>query len=366
LLDRLDELTAVSQCLESEHTFALAGWLPERRLDEIERVLDANFEGRAVVERLAVSRADWMDVPVLVENVPALRPFELLLRLLPPPRYGTIEPTLFVAFFFPLFFGLILGDIGYGALLLLVALWAERRQGMPPWARDGARVLRPAAVAAILFGLAFGELFGDLGQGMGLRPLVVDRAHAILPLLLLSIGIGAVQVSLGLALGVVNSYLQRQQREALSRLATLLGLVGAFFLVAVVADLLPRQLLHPSLVLLAIVVVVLIFSVGIVGPLEVVGVLASVLSYARLAAVGLASMMLAVVANQLAGMTGSVLLGIILGTLLHALNLALGLFSPFVQSLRLQYVEFFGRFYQPGGRPYRPFSARSMLGSRPG
>jgi V/A-type H+-transporting ATPase subunit I len=83
-----------------------------------------------------------------------------------------------------------------------------------------------------------------------------------------------------------------------------------------------------------------------------------VLSYTRLVAVGLASVILAQVANELAGRTGSILLGVIVGALLHGLNLALGLFSPSVHSLRLQYVEFFGRFFQPEGRPYAPFRRR--------
>jgi V/A-type H+-transporting ATPase subunit I len=360
LLDRLDELRMVSQCLESSHTFALAGWIPERDAPALQRALHAGFEGRVLVERLPIGRADWAEMPVLIENPRVVRPFQLLLELMPPPRYGTIDPTPLIAFFFPLFFGVILGDVGYGLLLLGLALWLRARRVGPAWLQQGAHVMCVAALAAIAFGLAFGEFFGDLGHRFGLRPLVVDRADAIPALLLFSVGLGVVQVTVGLALGAVNGYLGRHYKEALSRAATLLGLVLVLVLVllAVVADLLPRSLLTPSLVLLAVVVALLVYSVGILGPLEVLGVLGNVLSYTRLIAVGLASLILAQVANQLAGLAGSILLGAIVGALFHGLNLALCLFSPSIQSLRLQYVEFFGRFFQPGGRPFHPFCRR--------
>jgi V/A-type H+-transporting ATPase subunit I len=93
------------------------------------------------------------------------------------------------------------------------------------------------------------------------------------------------------------------------------------------------------------------------GPLELVGTLGNVLSYLRLAAVGLASAYLAVVANQL-GSLGPIWMGVLIAALFHALNLALAGFSPMIQALRLHYVEFFSKFYEGGGEPFRPFGER--------
>lgn len=355
LLDRLDELQIVGQCVETDYTFALAGWVPERDLPALEQALAQRFDQRVAVERLPVRQADWAEMPVLLENPRLLRPFEVLLRLQPAPRYGSIDPTPFVAFFFPFFFGLIVGDIGYGLLLLALALWVIRRRAGPPWIRQAAQVLAMSAVVAIAFGVAFGEFFGNLGHSFGLRPLLVDRMQAIQPLLLFSVAVGAVQVALGLVLGIINSYLERQGKEALSRAGTLAGLVAVFVLVGVAVERLPGGALTPGMALLAIAIVLLVYSVGVAGPLEIFGVMGNILSYTRLVAVGLASVILAQVANDLAGHTGSILLGFVVGALFHGLNLALGLFSPTVHSLRLQYVEFFGRFFQPGGRPYAPF-----------
>jgi V/A-type H+-transporting ATPase subunit I len=111
--------------------------------------------------------------------------------------------------------------------------------------------------------------------------------------------------------------------------------------------------------LLLVGVAALIFSLGklgfFLGPLELVSLVGNILSYLRIAAIGLASVYLAMVANALAGFVGNILVGLIVAVLFHALNIALGAFSPTIQSLRLHYVEFFSKFYQSGGEPFRPF-----------
>jgi V/A-type H+-transporting ATPase subunit I len=98
----------------------------------------------------------------------------------------------------------------------------------------------------------------------------------------------------------------------------------------------------------------------IMGPLELLGTFGNVLSYLRIAAIGLASVYLARVANEL-GSTAPLLIGILIGTLFHALNLALGAFSPTIQALRLHYVEFFGKFYEEGGSEYQPFGGLAAV-----
>ncbi len=118
-------------------------------------------------------------------------------------------------------------------------------------------------------------------------------------------------------------------------------------------------------VLVGLVIVIVIGGpMGLLmGPLELIGVVGNVLSYLRIAAIGLASVYLARVANEL-GATGPIWMGVIVASLFHALNLALGTFSPTIQALRLHYVEFFGRFFEEGGRAFQPFGGDPQPTSR--
>jgi len=97
----------------------------------------------------------------------------------------------------------------------------------------------------------------------------------------------------------------------------------------------------------------------VIAPIELLASLGNILSYARIMAIGTASVILAVVANQMVGAVGSTVVGLTFALLFHLVNFAIGLFSPAIHALRLQYVEFFGKFYSPGGRPYEPFGHRT-------
>jgi V/A-type H+-transporting ATPase subunit I len=101
--------------------------------------------------------------------------------------------------------------------------------------------------------------------------------------------------------------------------------------------------------------VVTIFAGGLLAPLELLKSIGNIISYARIMAIGLASVLLATVANILGGMTGDILTGVLVAALLHAVNIVLGVFAPTIQSLRLHFVEFFGKFMEHGGRKYQPF-----------
>ncbi|HOV67345.1 MAG TPA: V-type ATPase 116kDa subunit family protein, partial [Methanoregulaceae archaeon] len=102
----------------------------------------------------------------------------------------------------------------------------------------------------------------------------------------------------------------------------------------------------------------LIYGGGVQGAVEIMGTVGNIMSYARIMAIGMASVMLAVVANELAGAVGTALVGGLVAVILHLMNLVMGMFSPFIQSIRLHLVEFNSKFFQGGGRPYRPFGYR--------
>jgi V/A-type H+-transporting ATPase subunit I len=215
-------------------------------------------------------------------------------------------------------------------------------------------VAGPCALFAIVFGVLFGEYFGDLGhRWLGLRPLWFDRQEAIVPFLVLSLTLGVVHVVLGLVLGVLSAA-REQPRHAIGR-----GISAVMVVLIVVAllgalEILPGAVLTPAVVALLVAFPILIILEGIVAAVELIGAIGHILSYARIMALGTASVMLAIVANRLAGAVGSALVGVLFALLFHLVNFGLGLFSPTIHALRLHYVEFFGPFYSPGGTRYEP------------
>jgi V/A-type H+-transporting ATPase subunit I len=162
-----------------------------------------------------------------------------------------------------------------------------------------------------------------------------------------------------LVLGLWEAVKDRSRNHLLERGGMLIGLIGLFFIVGVLTDFLPQGFMSVAIAGMIVGIVLLGMSLGwlgiVMGPIEFITLVGNVLSYLRIAAIGLASFYLAKVANEVAGLTGNVIVGAILAVLIHALNLVLGMFSPTIHSLRLHYVEFFRKFYEGGGRPYEPF-----------
>lgn len=358
LADRVAEARVLREAATSDHLVVIGGWLPQRDVPALRDALRAEVGPEVVVDERPSTARPSGAAPVAFEHGPLVRAFAPLAAFVSLPRYGTVDPTPIVALTFPAFVGLMVGDAGYGLVLLLLLILARRRWGQAP----AMRVLWPvglsAALSTIAFGVLFGEFFGDAGHvAFGIRPLWIDRAEAVVPLLALAVSIGIGQVGLGLLLGVVNAALLGQGREVAGRGALLASLVSVLVLLAATARLLPGELIPIAGAALLVAILVVAVAAGLSGPVEVVGILGNVLSYARLMAIGLASVMLALVANRLGGLVPNLLLGILVAGSLHALNIALGFFDASIQGLRLHYVEFFGRFLEPGGIRYEPFTS---------
>jgi V/A-type H+/Na+-transporting ATPase subunit I len=354
--DRVEEHRARALAGATAHAFVLEGWLPERALPGMQEALRTACGVDVVVEQ--VSREEWRgeEAPVVLQNPRLFRPFELLIGVLPLPRYGTIDPTPFVAVFFPMFFGMILGDAGYGVLLALLALVLHRRSRPGTTLRAVSEVAGACAAFAIIFGALFGELFGDLGaRWFGLRPILFNREEALLPFLGLAIALGLVHILLGLVLAVISRLRAGSHREAVGPGVTAAIIVLIVLAILAAVDVLPRGFFTPLAIALLVAFPVLVVAEGLLAPMELLSTLGHILSYARVMAIGTASVMLAVVANRMVGTLGSVVVGALFALIFHLVNFALGLFSPTIHALRLHYVEFFGTFYSPGGVRYEPF-----------
>lgn len=353
--DRRLELGARQQAIESARSFVVEGWVPAPRVAPLTKRLRERLGETVVVEELA--REEWSaeDAPVVLQNPTLFKPFEVVTGMMPLPHYGTIDPTPFVAVFFPMFFGLILGDIAYGLFLALLSGILHWKSKPDTTLRAVARVGGACAAFTIGFGFLFGEFLGDVGhKALGMKPLLLNREEALLPFLGLAVAIGAVHITLGLVLGVANT-VRGHPRQALGRglALVMLALVGVALLGAV--KVLPSAFFTTAVIALLVIFPILIVVEGIIAPIEFLSTISNILSYARIMALGTASVMMAVVANQLVGAFGGAVIGVLFGLLFHLVNFALGVFAPTIHGLRLHYVEFFGKFYSPGGQRYAPF-----------
>jgi len=360
LRNEVETHSVLSKFGETDLTFVLVGWVPVNSLETVKSTLQQTIGQSLLVQPLELSLELKKHAPVVLQNPALARPFESLVELLALPRYGHIDPTCLMALFLPVFFGMILGDIGYGAVLLVLILVLMRkfRSGM---LRNLLAVMRISAGWSILFGFLYGELFGTLGEHIGLHALWIDRASSedVDDLLLMTLIVGSIHVTLGLILGIWEAARDHSRDHLFERCGMLLGLISVFVLLGAALKMLPPGFTAPAGVGLLAGIVLLGFPMGKLGPfigaIEFIGLIGNILSYLRIAAIGLASVYLAKVANDVAGMMGGFLASAVVLVLVHGLNLVLGAFSPTIHSLRLNYVEFFRKFYEGGGRPYLTF-----------
>jgi V/A-type H+-transporting ATPase subunit I len=190
-----------------------------------------------------------------------------------------------------------------------------------------------------------------------MKPLFIDRQKNIIPMLYFSMAIGLAHVTLGLALGFISALQRHTKKEALVKL---LNIILIFLIIALIITFIgffPRLLARPLIISILVLCPLLLFSGGLLAPLELLKNIGNIISYARIMAIGLTSVLLANVANQLSGLTGDIILGLIVGGIIHLIGITIGVFSSSIHSLRLHYVEFFDKFIELGGRKYKPFSS---------
>lgn len=355
--EQLSIIQASAFSFETTMCFFIYGWMPSGKVTGLSASLQQQFAGSVLLEEIDIRREDLERVPVVLKNPQYFKPFENFTRLLPLPSYTSFDPTPFIGLFFPLFFGLILGDGGYGFMLLIISVLLARVSRKNQLFQDALRVLRVCSLYAIIFGFLYGEIFGDLGHKvLGLKPLFMDRQENILPMLYFAFAIGLAHITLGLTLGFVSALRKNTKKKALVKFLNIVLILAIVTLIITFFGVFPELLARPLVITILILTPLLLFSGGLLAPLELIKNIGNIISYARIMAIGLTSVLLANVANQLAGLTGDIVLGFVVGGIIHLLGIIIGVFSSSIHSLRLHYVEFFDKFIELGGRKYRPFS----------
>jgi V/A-type H+-transporting ATPase subunit I len=364
------------------YTYLVAGWVPASLVptlkDNIARVSD-----QVLVEVSAPRREDNGHIPVALDNPPLVRAFQGLVTTYGQPRYGELDPTPMIALTFPLIFGIMFGDVGHGLLLVLLGLLLASRKvrALHSLASLGA-ILVACGLMAVLFGFLYGSIFGfeEVLQPLWIRPL-----DDIMSILLTTVGLGVVLLSLGMILNIVNAALSRQWGRMLVDHNGLAGLAFYWSLVGLAASTLTDHapvkpaLLAVSAILFGLVVTLSevlerfieghrpliegsISTYLVQLPIEVfetvIGLLSNTLSYVRMGAFAVAHSSLSLVVFILAGIVSPTRnLGywivVVLGNLF-----VIGFEGMIVaiQTLRLEYYEFFSKFFSGGGVRHSPLT----------
>jgi V/A-type H+-transporting ATPase subunit I len=373
-VDRLETMEAVPKFLQTDRVFVINGWLPVEDVEEMRDTLKEGFEDQVTIDLLEVSEHEFEEAPVKLENGPFTRYFEAIYMLSKYPRYGTIDPTIVFAIFFPIFLGIMVGDIGYGIIIMIGGWLIHRKLGERyPLAKMVGYMLTIGGAWIIFFGILYFEFFGDLlerafhawhihlpllGSEQSIWHFPINRLEAFTFMLFATCAVGLIHISIGLIIGIVNGIKERDRKHIIEKAGTLVVLCGLPVILASFRYI-PKFFAVIGVLMMVGGAVAAAYGAGMGGLIESVVGAGNILSYARLLAIGLASVILAQVANDLCremwGGFFGIVIGILIAIILHTLNIVIGAFSPSIHSLRLHLVEFFTKFFEPAKTRYEPF-----------
>ena len=347
----------------TQKTFVVEGWVQKRQVGELNERLANVTKGRVEVEELD---GEGELAPTFTRRPRFLQPFDYLVSFYSVQRSDEIDPTWIFILSFPIFYGLMVTDVGYGIASFILATIITKKTDSEGLMYNAAKVWQLNAIAAVFFGVLSNQYFGfSLPYS---TPFSFNWLKNTPELIAITIFFGIAQVILGLAIGIVNSYNHGHKKIAIAKFTSIL--VVAFGTIAV-AGAFFGAFNAPISEAAAGVAVVSLLLTGVLSGIEateITNLITHPLSYARLMGFALGSVIIAFLIDMAftphlgGGIVGILvfLLFAVIFIALHFLNMVLSIFEGLVQGVRLNFVEFFSKFYIGNGIPFRPFKYKRV------
>ena len=394
--EQLDDLLALREQIHLERirmeipkklgktnsTFVVKGWVLEKDENKVQESLTKVAKGNIICDFEKPS-INPDNPPVHLKTPEWAKPFRTFLDLFASPKYNEIDPMIFMGIFFVLFFGIMLGDAGYGLVLLFLSIFGYFKfkkisEVISSWSYMGIWL----SIVTLIVGFLTNSFFGDLiprfffnNPDQQLYSLTIagvkfpiEPLRDPLIILAMSLFFGLLHLNIGIILAIYQSYNRKDYKNLITQhfawIPIQLGgglLIGAFLLkMWTLNDL----LLYVAIILMILGILLLLKHAGPLGLFDITSYIGDWLSYARLLALGLGTAGMALAFNIIAQIIPEMIpvIGFIFTPIIliiaHFANLGLQTLGAGVHSIRLQYVEFFNRFYEGGGRKFEPFSIK--------
>lgn len=369
LFNKRERLRATESVLVSENLFVVTGWIEEdmykKQIQGIESKIGQENMMTTVED---VKDSEVEDVPIKLKNKDSTSAFENVVEMYGLPKYGEIDPSGFVQPFMILFFGMMTGDAGYGLFALILILLAMKFLDFSSSVKQSLKFFGQLMIGTILAGLAYGSFFG-----FQLPFSLINMNDQLVESLGISIGIGIVHLIIGLILNVIQNNRRGDYAESYTAgLSWILILVGVSILGInmIAGGASSWNTVGLALIILNLIGIVLVTTLaaenkaaglgqGLFGLMDVTGYIGDILSYTRLTALGVASVNIGMAFNLIVGMLpvwARFTVGLLIFAGLHLFYLFISFISAYVHSLRLNFVEFFGKFHAGGGREFSPIA----------
>ncbi len=380
---RKDKYLAINDLEMTDKTVVINGYVPQKYVSG----LVEEFEKKYTVAITVTEPDEDDDVPVLLENGRFSQPVEAITEMYALPNKQDVDPSAVMAFFYYVLFGIMLSDAGYGLLMVIGTTFVLKRFTVEGNLRRSMRMFQYCGISTLFWGALFGSWFGDLpqiiasnffGKDIGSTALWFEPIADPIKMLLFSFGLGILHLFLGLAVNLKKLWNQGNKIDAICEVVpvyiTILGVAPLGM--GILSEVSPTlQKIGTYLLIIGVVSILLTagrssknifmrFFGGIYGLYNVAtGYLSDILSYSRLLALGLATGSIASVVNLIATMPESKVLKVIMlvavGIIGHSANMGINLLGAYVHSGRLQFVELFSKFYEGGGRAFKPLKVNT-------